>query len=1137
MKFTPKPLAAKIAASSLLLSAVLSAPAFAENAEFDIRAQSLDKALAQLSSQADMPIIAPQNLLAGKSAQSLSGEMSTEQALNALLKGSGLTYNKTASGQIVITPVAAQEEAVEGASKASDEPDEEVIVTGSALLKDPGQVTKNVISFDRSDIEISGATSLEELLRRVPQNINAATEVASAFAGNFGGARNVFGASGINLRGLGESATLILIDGRRTAGGGILGNAVDITNIPISQVERVDILFDGASSIYGADAIGGVVNIITRKDYEGGTALVEYQGAEDGGTSQSRVVLSKNFAWDSGNLGVNYSYESRSALSGEERPELRFQAFGSGIDAFRGNLPVSNPASLTTEETAFFGGGLPFGSPVPLFYVAPDGQRFSSVEVTDGFFGPQIDAIAPDPSWTPVFNAQFPGGGQALTLENAIIGAGDGTPPTDGRNLLPARTDHNIRFNLTQELGGGTELFASVAYGTSNSFASISQQELSLINSPTFFDANFNTQLNADNPFLVRFATNIALPELPNQTTNVKRESIDLNFGLSGELESGWRWDVGALYSELENSGAVNNEIIPNFQNVITFLQEPGSRTTTFFDPETRSFVQRDIVGNYNVSTGEPLLGETLDTFIADFLLPAQPIFAKNNVREIQATFQGSLLELPAGSLNALFRAGYREEEQETLIIESGLSERVSPGLFGQSGADDFIESLGTEKTKFFATEFFVPLVSGVAGVQDLSLSVSGRVDDVDYFDDNTSNYGYGLNWTITDEIKLQFNRSDAFNVPDFSAFVAPVRTLNDRFTSDFFRGSVPDPTNQYIASFIDGGNPDLLPLESTSDSVSLEYTPEWLEGFRAEVTWHKERLRNEFSTSLASAIQIQDFLTLPEADFLALYPGLTIGDSSPFVCEAGQTSIDIGGAFPSPCINGSSFGVLDTALAHFIIDRRVSNNQATNSSGVDVRLSHFIDTDYGSFDITVDYAHQNVFERRASQEGTPLAPGIPGGVDEEDALASQFVSIVGSTPSGTRFVAVPEERLSATFSWERKGLRVSLNGRYTSDVSSDRLVDIEAFDPSATDLVLQTTTTSFDPVFDLTAIYDFNEMDNVPALLKNARVRLSLPDITGAEVTRSVSPTLPTDQLAPLVPQFVSSFGRTYTVTLEKTF
>src|SRR5690606_10363040 len=94
---------------------------------------------------------------------------------------------------------------------------------------------------------------------------------------------NVTGASSINLRGLGNESTLILIDGRRIGKSGVFGGVSDISGIPLRSVERVEIMLDGASSVYGSDAVGGVVNIITKKDYSGVEASYQYGVPEQGG--------------------------------------------------------------------------------------------------------------------------------------------------------------------------------------------------------------------------------------------------------------------------------------------------------------------------------------------------------------------------------------------------------------------------------------------------------------------------------------------------------------------------------------------------------------------------------------------------------------------------------------------------------------------------------------------------------------------------------------------------------------------------------------------------------------------------------------------------------------------------------------
>ena len=103
-------------------------------------------------------------------------------------------------------------------------------------------------------------------MRQLPQNLNSTTETIGSSLNNVS---NFTGASTVNLRGLGSESTLILIDGKRIGYNGFLGGVTDISKIPLSMVERIEVILDGASAIYGSDAVGGVVNIITRKDYEG----------------------------------------------------------------------------------------------------------------------------------------------------------------------------------------------------------------------------------------------------------------------------------------------------------------------------------------------------------------------------------------------------------------------------------------------------------------------------------------------------------------------------------------------------------------------------------------------------------------------------------------------------------------------------------------------------------------------------------------------------------------------------------------------------------------------------------------------------------------------------------------------------
>ena len=155
-------------------------------------------------------------------------------------------------------PVAAQDE------EAADL--DRVQVTGSRIKRTDVEGALPIQVIDRQQIELSGTTSVADLLRQQPINS------AGSFRPQSGSSGQSF--AGLSLRALGSGRTLILVDGRRAPNAPNIGTAQDLNAVPLGAVERIEILSDGASAIYGADAIGGVVNIITRSDFDGVEAYV-----------------------------------------------------------------------------------------------------------------------------------------------------------------------------------------------------------------------------------------------------------------------------------------------------------------------------------------------------------------------------------------------------------------------------------------------------------------------------------------------------------------------------------------------------------------------------------------------------------------------------------------------------------------------------------------------------------------------------------------------------------------------------------------------------------------------------------------------------------------------------------------------
>ena len=214
--------------------------------------------------------------------------------------------------------------AQEANEESEDDEDEalelqDVRVTGSRLSRPPTELSGNLIVLDREAIRASGELTLARVLRQLPQNVNATNE---AYGSTLNGAVNRTGAATVNLRGLGSESTLILVDGRRIGYSGILGGVTDVSAIPISIVDSIEILLDGASAIYGSDAVGGVVNIKTRKDYSGVEVNLNYGRPDEGGYDEVLANVASGFAWDSGRLNVNVEHFTDSGLDSSQRESV-----------------------------------------------------------------------------------------------------------------------------------------------------------------------------------------------------------------------------------------------------------------------------------------------------------------------------------------------------------------------------------------------------------------------------------------------------------------------------------------------------------------------------------------------------------------------------------------------------------------------------------------------------------------------------------------------------------------------------------------------------------------------------------------------------------------------------------------------
>ncbi|WP_293876889.1 TonB-dependent receptor [Sphingomonas sp. UBA978] len=303
-----------IAMAAVSLSA---APAVAQNRSFDIAAQSATRSIPLFARQAGIQLLARGDVVQGKRTRAVRGIHSVDDALRLLLRGTNLIARRQDDDGATYVIEAVSEHVGTGDDGG------EIVVTGSNIRG--AEPTAPVTVVTAKDIARSGFTTPDQLIRSLTQvgtssaatgfgGVNAALNTEAAFEGGAltlpdGSLPNsVSAGSGINLRGLGEGGTLVLLNGRRMAAAGASGGqGVDISTIPLNAIERIEILSNSASAVYGADAVAGVVNIILKNGYRGFDMTVRY-GLSQTSADDASIVASGGFNWNSGSLMLSGSY-------------------------------------------------------------------------------------------------------------------------------------------------------------------------------------------------------------------------------------------------------------------------------------------------------------------------------------------------------------------------------------------------------------------------------------------------------------------------------------------------------------------------------------------------------------------------------------------------------------------------------------------------------------------------------------------------------------------------------------------------------------------------------------------------------------------------------------------------------------
>ena len=581
---------------------------------FEIAGGSLDVALVAYARQANVQLLYTADLVAGLRTQGVAGRHPPEAALQRLLAGTGIRWSRSRPGVIVLRRSSNAQADLGEATEI-----EEVIVTGS-LLRGPGESPSPVTVISRADLDARGAGSVADVLTTLPQSYAGSATPGTLLTLNDTQGSNSSLSTGVNLRGLGEDSTLVLVNGRRIAGTGSRGEFADLSTIPGAALERVDVLLDGASALYGSDAVGGVVNVILRRSFDGQETRMRAATAQ-GGAEDVTVSHLAGASWSSGSALASYEYQDSSALNSGDR------------------------AYTATGDLRPWG-GLDYRG----IYGAP-----GNIARFDAGLGAYVSAFAIRPG----------ADGVARTPADFAAGQANLSNRREGVDLLPNQERQTAYARFRQALGPRIEVSGDLRWSDrSYEYASLSGGGLYTVTAanPYFVSPNGSTS------HLIAYDFG---RELGPTLRSGRSRSLATTLGADVALAGSWSLDVYGSWAEEMNYGAQENQINTTFLN-----EALGSIAD---NPATPFSAARD--GYLNLfGSGSANNAAVLDFISQGF----DRDWARNRVETVNAAMDGVLVTLPAGPLKLAAGANYRREtlRNRSAAFRSGVTPSESALTF-----------------------------------------------------------------------------------------------------------------------------------------------------------------------------------------------------------------------------------------------------------------------------------------------------------------------------------------------------------------------------------------------------------------------------------------------------------------------
>jgi iron complex outermembrane receptor protein len=614
----------------------------------------------------------------------------------------------------------------------------EIIVTGSRIPQNEFTSPSPIQVLTTERAEQRGLSDTAQLLQSstlAAGSPQVNSTISSAFVTDGGP-----GSATISLRGLGANRTLVLLNGRRAGPAGTRGgvSAFDLNVIPQSAINRVDVLKDGASSIYGSDAVAGVVNLITERARDGGEMSAFASVPVEGGGEQFNISAAFGKTFDRGYLNFSADYYLQKELAAGDRDYLYCK-----------NQYVFEPGTNTRADRIDPRTGQPTCNDLTWGQVYVYGPDFSGRAGRfqydyDGDLGNYI----PPTNGSPLYPTA-PAGFYLVNYDipsRAVVN--NLSPFALEESIIPETERYTAFVEGAYDLGGGVEAYAEVLLNRRESRTNSYRQFWNYTYTADFLDFYYGPGAGGD-PVTGFTGLNFlsATPITDHFDQSQKVDYTRLVAGLRGEF-SGWNWDVFAQFSR--SDGDYTSDVI---------LDDAVNST---------SFKTSSCVGSNLPISGRPCIDVdfTDPDFLAGNLTAEERAFlfdteTGNTVYEqyyIEGGIAGNLWELPAGPVGLAVGFHMRKDE----ILDTPGAVTLADNSWGLSGAG---VTAGEETTNEVYAEVAVPLLADLPYVKSLDLSLSGRYTDTKTSGD-ASTYKVGLNWAISDTIRIRATHGTSFRAP-----------------------------------------------------------------------------------------------------------------------------------------------------------------------------------------------------------------------------------------------------------------------------------------------------------------------------------------------------------------------------------